>query len=217
MNALHRQDTQKAVNFQPRIVNLSQIKFTKQQIKTLSLGPSYALEKEPKSYINDLIIDTEVAIRQLDQKSQNVYRHLAMKQIKHILASNRRNVLHKRQQHNINQVKKLMKNNNLTTIKADKTKTIVIINKDQLEMKINEFIKDNNILLLNKDPTEKYQKQVQQAIKNANSIIDKNAHKYLTNIKPTAPKLNVHLKTHKENQPIRPVINNRPAPAYKVA
>ena len=37
------------------------------------------------------------------------------------------------------------------------------------------------------------------------------------NTKPTAPNLNVQLKTHKENQPIRPVINNRQAPAYKTA
>ena len=38
-----------------------------------------------------------------------------------------------------------------------------------------------------------------------------------TNIKPAAPKLNVALKTHKENQPIRPIINNRQAPTYKIA
>ena len=95
MNSTNKQNTQKTVNFQPRIINLTQTKFTKEQIKLLSLGPKYALEKEPKSYINDLIIDTEVAIRQLNQKSQNVYRHLAMKQIKQLLASNRYNVLHK--------------------------------------------------------------------------------------------------------------------------
>ena len=66
-----------------------------------------------------------------------------------------------------------MKSNNLTAIKADKSKTIVIIDKDQLQTKVNEFIKDNNILLLNKDPTEKYKKLTQQSIKNANSIIEK--------------------------------------------
>ena len=87
----------------------------------------------------------------------------------------------------------------------------------QLQMKVNEFINNNNILSLNKDPTEKYQKLIQQAIKKANSIIDKNVHKYLMNIKPTAPKLTVQLKTHKVNQPIRPVINNTPAPAYRTA
>jgi hypothetical protein len=33
----------------------------------------------------------------------------------------------------------------------------------------------------------------------------------------TAPKLNVYIKTHKENEPIRPVVNNIHAPAYKTA
>ena len=66
-------NTQKMNNFQPKVVNLSQVRLTKQHVQTLSLGPNYAIEKEPKSYINNLIIDTEVAIRQLDQKSQNVY------------------------------------------------------------------------------------------------------------------------------------------------
>jgi hypothetical protein len=30
----------------------------------------------------------------------------------------------------------------------------------------------------------------------------------MINIKPAAPKLNVYIKTNKENEPIRPVINN---------
>jgi hypothetical protein len=32
-----------------------------------------------------------------------------------------------------------------------------------------------------------------------------------------APTLNVYIKTHKENKPIRPVVNNTHAPAYKTA
>ena len=36
-------------------------------------------------------------------------------------------------------------------------------------------------------------------------------------IKPTAPKFNIYIKTHKENQPIKPVINNTQAPSYKIA
>jgi hypothetical protein len=37
------------------------------------------------------------------------------------------------------------------------------------------------------------------------------------NIKPTALKLNIYIKTHKENEPITPVINNTQAPAHKIA
>jgi hypothetical protein len=40
----------------------------KEHIHTLALGPNYALAKYPKDYINELIIDTENAIRQLDPK-----------------------------------------------------------------------------------------------------------------------------------------------------
>jgi hypothetical protein len=41
--------------------------------------------------------------------------------------------------------------------------------------------------------------------------------KYLTQKKPNPPNLKTQLKLHKINIPIRPVINNRPAPAYKLA
>jgi hypothetical protein len=69
---------------------------------------------------------------------------------------------------------------------------------------------------LNKVPTDFYQKQVQQAIKKYDIMIDKRINKYLVNIKPTAPKLNAPIKIYKENEPIRPVVNNTQAPSYKI-
>jgi hypothetical protein len=217
-NQTHKDKTkQKVNNFQPRVINLSNIHFTKEQIQTLSLGPNFAIEMQPKRYINALIVDTENAIRQLEPKMQNVYRHLAAKQIQHIVATNRHNIFHKRQQYNLIQIKKILKNNNLITVKADKTKAIVIIDNEQLKKKVNKFITENQMQLINKDPTEVYQKQIHQTIQKCNTLIDKHIHKYLTNIKPSAPQLNAYIKTHKENQPIRPVINNTQAPSYKAA
>ena len=61
-----------------------------------------------------------------------------------------------------------------------------------------------------------YQRQIQQAIQKCNVLIDKNTSKYLTNIKPIAPKINAYIKTHKENEPIRPVIDNTQAPSYNI-
>ena len=58
---------------------------------------------------------------------------------------------------------------------------------------------------------------IQQKIKKNTLIIERQQHKYLTNIKPAPPKLNIHIKTHKHKQPIRPAINNTQAPAYKLA
>jgi hypothetical protein len=81
----------------------------------------------------------------------------------------------------------ILKNNNLTTVKADRTKAIVIIDKEKLKIKVQNFITENHMQLLNKDPTETYQKQIHQTIQKCNTLIDKHTHKYLTNIKPLAP------------------------------
>jgi hypothetical protein len=61
---------------------------------------------------------------------------------------------------------------------------------------------------LNKDPTEAYRKQLQQAMQKCEDLIEKNRSKYLLNMKHTAPKINAYIKTHIENEPIRPVIDN---------
>jgi hypothetical protein len=88
-NNTKHNNTQKTNQFQPKVINLSNAHFTKQQTRLLSLGPNYAIEKEPERYINELIVETEVAICQINPELQNVYRHLAAKQIKYILATNR--------------------------------------------------------------------------------------------------------------------------------
>jgi hypothetical protein len=118
-NDKSKHNKQKTSQFQPKVINLSNTPLTKEQTNILSLGHSYAIEKEPKNYINELIIDTEVAIRQLEPKMQNTYRYLAAKQIKQILNSNRHNTRHKRQQYIVNQIKKILESNNLTIVKAD--------------------------------------------------------------------------------------------------
>jgi hypothetical protein len=66
---------------------------------------------------------------------------------------------------------------------------------------VDYFIQENHISCLNKDPTDTYQKQIQNAIKKCNTVIDKHAQKYLINIKPMAPKLNEYIKTTKKTNP----------------
>jgi len=110
----------------------------------------------------------------------------AAKQIKHTLTTDRHNTLHKRYQYNINQLKKTFQNNNLTIVRADKSKAIVVLNKNNLEKKADNFIQGNHITQLNKGPTDTYQKQIQQIIQKCNTLVDKQARKYLVNVKPTA-------------------------------
>jgi hypothetical protein len=154
----HKENTQTENS---RVINLTNITFTKEQINTLKLGPQYAIEKNPKLYINALITDMENAIRHLQSNIQNTFQHLTAKKIKQIKESNRHNTLHKRHQHYINQIKKILQHN-LTIAKADKRKAIVIIDKTELKQKIDMFIQETNIIKLNKDPTESYHRQLQK-------------------------------------------------------
>jgi len=119
-----------------RVINLTNITFTKEQIKTIEMGPQYAIERKPKSYINELITDTENAIKNLQSNMQNTFRHLTAKKIKQIGESNRHNTIHKRHQYNINQIKKTLQQNNLTIARADKSKALVIIDKTILKQKV---------------------------------------------------------------------------------
>jgi hypothetical protein len=78
-----------------RLVNLTQMKLSSEQINTLNLGFDCAIEKDPKRFINTLIIDTKNGIRHLDIKIQNTLRYLATKKIKQFTETNTYNTLHK--------------------------------------------------------------------------------------------------------------------------
>jgi hypothetical protein len=163
----------KNANTAPRLINLTNVTFTREQTHTLTRGPNYALENDPKRYANELIIDTENAIRQLEPKIQDTFRHMASRKIKQILTTNTYRPMHKRHQHNIRQIKNTLQKNNLTIAKADKNKAIVVISKDALDQKIMTFIQEKQITRLNKDPTECFQKQLQQTLQKCDTLIEK--------------------------------------------
>jgi hypothetical protein len=101
--------------------------------------------------------------------------------------------------------------------KAGKGRTLVIIHKDALKQKISTFLQENQITALDKDPTDYFQKHIQQIIHKCNTTKDKNQYKHLLQIKPTAPELNAMIKIQNDNNPIGLEINNIQTPAYKLA
>ena len=101
------QTTGPKTHIQPKVINLTKIKFTQEQMEILNLGPQYALEKKPSTYINELIIETENAIKKIEPKWQNMYRHQAAIRIKQIKNNNKQNTLHKWQQNIINTIKEI--------------------------------------------------------------------------------------------------------------
>ena len=99
----------------------------------------------------------------------------------------------------------------------DKGKTIVIINSNKCSENVHSFLTANNFNILTKDPTEKFHNLIHRTTQKSNLIIDKKQIKFLTQKKASPPTIKAQLKLHKTDIPIRPVINNRTAPAYKLA
>jgi hypothetical protein len=106
---------------------------------------------------------------------------------------------------------------NATLTEADKGKTMVILYKQTLNEKVNQFISNNQIETLKSDPTQKMQKQIQNALQHSNTLFNPSKKKRILQMNPTAPTLRTKVKIHKPQTPIRPVINNINAPSYKLA
>ena len=98
---------------------------------------------------------------------------------------------------------------------TDKEKTTVIVYTQDYTNKVHTFLSENNFHTIPNNPTNKYHKTIQKALRQCDTIINKTQIKHVTHKNPSPPTLNALLKLHKPNIPIRPVTNNRNAPAYK--
>jgi hypothetical protein len=75
---------------------------------------NYAFEKPTKYFIQELVIDTEYAIRQRHENKQNIYRFLSCNIIKQTQNTTSTNTLYKRKNYVTNQIRKKFELNNLT-------------------------------------------------------------------------------------------------------
>jgi len=157
----HHQRTQ----FYTRTVNLTNIRFSQEELALLNNGLQYSIEKPLKKYWTELITETEQAIRLLDSKMQAVFRILATKKLKQISASdNHHNVMAKRQTYILKNINSKLEKDNAMVAKTDKGKTRVIISTDGYNKKFHNFLNKNNFQKLQKDPTEKYQKLITKTL-----------------------------------------------------
>ena len=175
-------------SFYPRTVNLTDISFTKEEQELLDLGAQHSIQQPLKRYWNNLIVETERAIRLLDTRVQDAFRLMATKKLKQIRNTHQNiNHTHKRQQHIAKNIQhKVTKNNALITL-ADKGKTTVIIYKKDYEEKVHTFLNDNNIHPLPDDPTKKHQTLLSKTLHQCNLILHKKEIRHWTQKNPNHP------------------------------
>jgi hypothetical protein len=216
-STLPRQDG-KHHQFYTRVKNLTNIKLNAEKLQLLKYGLNYSTERPASSYAANLVAETEQAIRILDVKLQNTDRFMATKKLKQIInPTSQTNVLQKRQLHVMKELNKKLTTENAIVTQADKGKTIVITDSKEYSKKVHSFLIASNSNMLTIEPTNKFQKLINKTMQECNLIIDKRQIKFLTQKKASPPTLKAQLQLHKTDIPIRPVINNRTAPACKLA
>jgi len=128
----------------------------------------------------NLIIETERAIKLLDSKSQNAFRILASRKLKKIYNSNSNiNATQKRHLYIVNNLKKKLLTGNAMLAQADKGRTTVIIYKETYTNKIHNFLTENNIQPLHKNPIIRDRKHIQETLKQNNLLFNNKQVKYL--------------------------------------
>jgi hypothetical protein len=100
--------------------------------------------------------------------------------------------------------------------RTDKGNSLVILPIKQYDAKILDFINANKFQNTTKDPTRHFQTQVRNCI-NSKTLIPHDSKWKYTNMNPSAPTIKGLITVHKPGHPIRPVVNWRNTPAYKLA
>ena len=207
-------------NFYPRVVNKSNIIFTNEEITLLNKGLKYNLHLKKEKWLTNLALEAEMAINFLPITDREYYR----KQISTHLTQLQQNSKPLRHTHNshiewkiLKTITAKLKTNDAIVTSADKGNTIVILPSTLYQEKILNFIDTNSFRSSSTNPTNKFQKQVRNAINNSPKLINPNDKWKYINLNPTAPSIRGLVKLHKPDLPIRPIVNWCNAPAYKLA
>jgi hypothetical protein len=100
---------------------------------------------------------------------------------------------------------------------ADKGNSTIIFYENDYNTKIMDFISNNNFTQLTHDATNKLQRNFRTAMNECSNIIPGNKKWKFINLNPKAQNIRGLIKIHKQEAPVRPVVNWMNAPAYKVA
>jgi len=100
---------------------------------------------------------------------------------------------------------------------ADKGNSIVILPTLHYENRIEKFLSDNNFHTVSTDPTNTFQTQVRNTVKQSKTLIPRDSRWKYINMNPFCPLHQRTYKDHKQEQLIQPVVNWHNAPAYQLS
>jgi hypothetical protein len=205
--------------FHPRVINNTNITFSDNEMELLQKGPKFNLHSKKKNWLQNLALEAETAVTLLPTTDRDVYRKLIADRIDTLQNHNTTQLKTKKhpEANTINSIQTKLKENQAMITTADKGNSLVILPIQTYESKIQEFLSGNNFQTTTTDPTKAFQAQIRRTINASKTLIPRDIKWKHINLNPSPPTIKGLIKIHKTTQPIRPVVNWRNAPAYKLA
>jgi hypothetical protein len=143
-------------NFYRRVVNNTNIPFSKQEMTLLHKGLKYNLHTKSHKWLENLALEAETAVSKLPTSDRETYGKVVAERITTLHQSNKHPTTPKVQQETktIKSIKSKLKTNNATVTRADKGNTLVILPTEQYKSKMQNFTQANNLLTMPTDPTK---------------------------------------------------------------
>jgi len=201
------------------VKNISSEQLNKEEMDTLSLGLNFAVPRQSlRNDFIDTIINLENRLNRIEDETEmknNVRTSVANIIEKETWTRN----LTPQEALIIKCVNSIKNNKKIIVNKADKGNLVVIMNKSKYMDKISSMLRDKPYKLLPRDPTADYEKTLKiklQALLNANKL-SKELYYSLVPKKSACPRFYGAPKVHKPNCPLRPIVDFRQSPSYKLA
>lgn len=205
--------------FTSKLKNLTDINFTENEENFLGNSIKYNLNLDHQKHnIKEDLLNLEISIRQQEDDRQEHFRHNLIHEVNKLKLENKRPNTKRKTKEDlslIDSIAEKLKENDAILTKADKGNSIVIIKKNDYQHKVSTFLEKGKFKLLTKDPTETFTKTTNSTISKCKSVTQKDKIS-LKMPNPKSPTLRAQPKTHKQDIPIRPIVNFRQAPTYNL-
>ena len=200
-------------------VNLSDHELSKYEEEFLNLGLNFHVKNKYSKFLKKVNIEILYQdIMDLFEKNEIVIREGLANQLRAEAMKHR--FKHTKQiisKELIIAANSLKNNKSIVIKKADKSSCYVILNTKDYETKLNEILKDDNkFIKIKRNKTEDLKKKANKLIDAANATQgDIKFSKIVGDYFPGY--IYGNIKTHKENNPCRPIISQIPTPTYNLA
>jgi hypothetical protein len=214
--------------FFKRTENLTDVVFTENELQLLDKGLKYNLHHKPKTWIKTLTMEAHTVMRELPEKDQGYMKQLVANNIGKLIKkqyrnneSRKRNSKHTEREYQewstLKSIKQKLISNQLILTEANKGNTLIILKEEECNNKIENFINNNYFTKLARDITNKQQYNLRNSINKCKNLVSTNNKWKYINMNPSAPCIHGTIKLHKQEKSIRPIVNWKDSPGYKLA